>query len=194
MPSYLYLLTYLNEKPSVQELHISLTTYHWVFETTMEILKRNSERSQTDNFVVLIDTSKIIRQNQEIFNTWSELWLITNLPGFIAKPKWVKPEINLKKGDTIYETRFCIVFNLSIWYGSLSRTWSRWNSSKSQCWLCKRWWKYKTSHILMSKKSCGYPSNLWNLHNKKPLQREFCLICGECRVKPSTFISLCYCL
>lgn len=68
-------------------------------------LGRNNERSPTGDFVVSNDTSKIILQNQNVYNTWFELWLTTHVPGLIAKPKWFKSESNLKKGDVVLFTK-----------------------------------------------------------------------------------------
>ena len=68
-------------------------------------LGRNNNRSPTGEFKVSDDSSKIIHQNQEIFNSWFELWLTSHVPGLIAKPKWFKSEMNLQKNDVVLFTK-----------------------------------------------------------------------------------------
>ena len=56
-------------------------------------LGRNNERSPAGRFDVPNNSSRIIQQNQQIFNAWFEVWL--------TKPKWFKSEVNLQKGDVV---------------------------------------------------------------------------------------------
>ena len=68
-------------------------------------LGRNNNRSPTGEFKISDDSSKIIRQNQEIFDVWFELWLTSHVPGLVVKPKWFKSDINLHKGDVVLFTK-----------------------------------------------------------------------------------------
>ena len=68
-------------------------------------LGRNNNRSPTGEFKLSDNSSKLIQQNQEIFDSWFELWLVSHVPGLIAKPKWFKSDIDLKKGDVVLFTK-----------------------------------------------------------------------------------------
>ena len=68
-------------------------------------LGRNNSRSPTGKFNVVDSSSKIIHQNQEIFDAWFELWLTAHVPGLIAKPKWHRSDQNLKSGDFVLFTK-----------------------------------------------------------------------------------------
>lgn len=68
-------------------------------------LGRNNERSPVGTFQVTKIFGKIIRQNQEVFNSWFELWLVSHVPGLITQPKWFKQLIHLKKGDVVLFTK-----------------------------------------------------------------------------------------
>ncbi|XP_066913063.1 uncharacterized protein [Clytia hemisphaerica] len=68
-------------------------------------LGRNNDRSPTGEFRLSGNSSKIILQNQAIFDSWFELWLTSHVPGLIAKPKWFKSDTSLKKGDVVLFTK-----------------------------------------------------------------------------------------
>uniref|UniRef100_A0A7M6DNH4 DUF5641 domain-containing protein n=2 Tax=Clytia hemisphaerica TaxID=252671 RepID=A0A7M6DNH4_9CNID len=59
----------------------------------------------TGEFRLSGNSSKIILQNQAIFDSWFELWLTSHVPGLIAKPKWFKSDTSLKKGDVVLFTK-----------------------------------------------------------------------------------------
>ena len=68
-------------------------------------LGRNNNRSPTGEFKLSDNSSKLIQQNQEVFDSWFELWLVSHVQGLIAKPKWFKSDINLEKGDVVLFTK-----------------------------------------------------------------------------------------
>ena len=68
-------------------------------------LGRNNNRSPTGEFKLSDNSSKLIQQNQEIFDSWFELWLVSHVPGLIPNPKRFKSDINLKKGDVVLFTK-----------------------------------------------------------------------------------------
>ena len=47
------------------------------------MLGRKNDRSPTGNLVTTNDPRKIIRANNETFNTWFECWLISYIPCYI---------------------------------------------------------------------------------------------------------------
>ena len=65
------------------------------------LLGRNNERSPIQPVSVSTNYEKIINENQKIFNSWFEIWLISCVPKLMEHPKWFNSDNDLKSGDVI---------------------------------------------------------------------------------------------
>ena len=65
------------------------------------LLGRNNDRSPDVPLNVEGSFDKILRQNQKVFNSWFECWLITHVPKLIEQPKWFQSDRDLKEGDVV---------------------------------------------------------------------------------------------
>jgi hypothetical protein len=65
------------------------------------LLGRNNERSPDIPLTVVNDYDKIIKQNEKVFQSWFECWLISHVPKLVDQPKWFKSDRDLKVGDVV---------------------------------------------------------------------------------------------
>ena len=65
------------------------------------ILARNNSRCPSGTIEVTGDLGKIIKRNNEIFQTWFRCWLISYVPTLMFHPKWYKSDRDPKVGDVI---------------------------------------------------------------------------------------------
>ena len=81
-------------------------------------LGRNNDRSPIGKFEVTDNSSRIINQNQAIFDSWFELWLTSHVPGLIMQPKWYQQHVNLQKDDVVLftktDTAICSTYQFGI--------------------------------------------------------------------------------
>eukprot|EP00794_Sanderia_malayensis_P016335 gene16335-biopygen12015 len=62
---------------------------------------RNNERSSIEPLSIVSRPSKIIDENQKIFQSWFENWLLSHVPKLIQQQKWFKSDEQLKVGDNV---------------------------------------------------------------------------------------------
>ena len=65
------------------------------------LLGRNNDRCPAGTFNTDGYYDKIISENQAIFNSWFELWLLSHVPKLMEQPKWFKTDRHLKEGDIV---------------------------------------------------------------------------------------------
>ena len=60
-------------------------------------LGRNNNRSPIGNLTVTNDAARMLEENNKIFNTWFECWLVTHVPKLMYQPKWFKTSEHISK-------------------------------------------------------------------------------------------------
>ena len=65
------------------------------------ILGRNNNRSPIHPLAVSNNYQRIIKDNEKIFTTWFENWLISHVPKLMVQPKWYLDDRDVKVGDVI---------------------------------------------------------------------------------------------
>ena len=61
---------------------------------------RNNERSPEGLFTIT-HFEKAIEQNEQLFNSWFEIWLSCHVPTLLNQQKWYKSERDLQPGDVV---------------------------------------------------------------------------------------------
>ena len=64
-------------------------------------LGRNDQRSPVGPLKVTGKITRFLKLNEQIYNTWSEYWLISCVPKLMRQPKWFKCDEDLKNGDIV---------------------------------------------------------------------------------------------
>ena len=64
-------------------------------------LGRNNDRSPVGAMEVITTPSRFLQDNEKIFNTWFENWLLSHVPKLMFHPKWFNSERDVKVGDVI---------------------------------------------------------------------------------------------
>lgn len=64
-------------------------------------LGRNNNRSPVDPLNVTSSPAKFFKDNQRIFQSWFESWLISYVPNLMNHPKWFSSSRNTKPGDVV---------------------------------------------------------------------------------------------
>ena len=81
------------------------------------ILGRNNERCPTGALTVTNDPGKIIKANNDIFNTWFKCWLISYVPTPMRQPKWFISDRVTKAGDVVLFLKSDREFDRKYQYG-----------------------------------------------------------------------------
>ena len=69
------------------------------------LLGRNNDRCPVGPVTLEGDYDKVIRNNQEIYDSWFEVWLLSHVPKLMEQPKWFRDDYHLKKGDIVLITK-----------------------------------------------------------------------------------------
>ena len=64
-------------------------------------LGRNNDRSPAEPLYVTGKCNKFLRENQKIFQSWFEHWLISYIPKLVNQPKWFRSDVELSVGDIV---------------------------------------------------------------------------------------------
>ena len=64
-------------------------------------LGRNNDRSPVGAMEVITTPSRFLQDNEKIFNTRFENWLLSHVPKLMFHPKWFNSERDVKVGDVI---------------------------------------------------------------------------------------------
>ena len=65
------------------------------------LLGRNNDRCPTGSFSTTPQYDKLIAENEQIFNSWFENWLVSHVPKLMTQPKWFNSDRDLKEGDVV---------------------------------------------------------------------------------------------
>ena len=68
-------------------------------------LGRNNNRSPDGIVEVSSDPDRFFKQNERIFESWFEVWLMSHLPVLMFQPKWYKTSHHIKVGDIVLFTK-----------------------------------------------------------------------------------------
>ena len=82
-------------------------------------LGRNNDRSPVGTMEVITTPSRFLRENEKIFNTWFENWLLSHVPKLMFHPKWFNSERDVKTGDVILFLKNDGSFNNTYHYGMI---------------------------------------------------------------------------
>ena len=64
-------------------------------------LGRNNDRSPTEPLCVTGKSNKFLRENERIFQSWFQHWLISYIPKLVHHPKWFQGDNELSVGDIV---------------------------------------------------------------------------------------------
>ena len=64
-------------------------------------LGRNNNRSPVYPLHVTNNYDKMLKCNEEIYNSWFEGWLISHAPKLMHQPKWFISDVDIKVGDIV---------------------------------------------------------------------------------------------
>ena len=83
------------------------------------LLGRNNDRCPAGTFSTEGYYDKIIAENQRIFNSWFEIWLLSHVPRLMEQPKWFKNDRHLKEGDIVLFLKHESEISSSYQYGMI---------------------------------------------------------------------------
>ena len=64
-------------------------------------LRRNNDRSPTATVEVTSNPDRILKENTKTFNSWIEVWLISQVPRLMNHPKWFSTDHDIKICDAV---------------------------------------------------------------------------------------------
>ena len=83
------------------------------------LMGRNNDRSPTFPVEISSKPDKFIKQNQEMFNSWFEVWLTVHVPKLMHRPKWFQNDFDVKVGDIVLFTKRESVLCNTYQYGKI---------------------------------------------------------------------------
>ena len=69
------------------------------------LLGRNNERSPSGDMIITTQPDKVLEDNNRVFQSWFENWLVSCVPNLIYQPKWFDTDHHLKPGDIVLFTK-----------------------------------------------------------------------------------------
>ena len=84
------------------------------------MLARNNCRGPVGHLKLTGDLDKIIKRNEDVFNTWFKAWMVSYVPGLIIQPNWFKTDRDPKLGDVILFLKSDKEFEKLYQYGMIS--------------------------------------------------------------------------
>ena len=85
------------------------------------LLSRNNDRGPVGEMITLQDPSKLLKENQKIFNTWFESWLLNHVPNLMHQQKWFNGNNTIQVGDVVLFTKTESPISTTYQYGIISR-------------------------------------------------------------------------
>ena len=79
------------------------------------LLGRNNDRCP-DGIVYCDNPTKILKENEDIYNSWFEVWLLVHVPKLMKQQKWYQTD-EIKVGDVVIFTKNDSVLSKSYTYG-----------------------------------------------------------------------------
>lgn len=80
-------------------------------------LGRNNQRSPDGVMKIEGNLTMFLKQNEKIFESWFEGWLMSHLPKLMYQPKWFSTSNHLKEGDIVLFTKQDSVMKVKYQYG-----------------------------------------------------------------------------
>ena len=80
------------------------------------LLGRNNERCPDGIMITFESPSKVLKANEEIYNSWFEVWLLVHVPRLMKQQKWFKND-TINVGDVVIFTKVDSVICKSYTYG-----------------------------------------------------------------------------
>ena len=97
-------------------------------------LGRNNERSSVGTLHVNDDPKKILKANTQMFNSWFDNWLVSQVPKLMKQPKRFKSDLDNKHGNVDLFLKNDSI-NISIWLCKGNTSWKRQYNSKSKSYV-----------------------------------------------------------
>ena len=69
-----------------------------------------------------VDSKKIIKANQDIFQTWFRCWLVSFVPKLMLQPKWFNSDRDSKVGGVVLFLKSDKEFGKQYQYGIITKT------------------------------------------------------------------------
>ena len=85
-------------------------------------LGRNNNRSPEGPMTITNVPEKFIKDNEKIFTTWFETWLVCHVPKLVHQPKWFNADQDIKEGDVVLFTKQDSSISRSYQYGKITKT------------------------------------------------------------------------
>ena len=68
-------------------------------------MSQNKDRGPVGEMITLQDPSKLLIENQKIFNTWFESWLLNHVPNLMHQQKWFNGNNTIQVEDVVLFTK-----------------------------------------------------------------------------------------
>jgi len=82
------------------------------------LLGRNNERSPDGIMVHCENPTKIMKENEKIYDSWFEIWLLVHVPKLMRQQKWFESDI-VHVGDVVIFTKVDSVISKNYTYGMI---------------------------------------------------------------------------
>ena len=82
---------------------------------------RNNERSPIGEMVTLVKPSRLLKENQKVYNAWFESWLLNHVPKLMNQEKWFSTSHNIQVGDLVLFAKNDSVLCKTYQYGMVIR-------------------------------------------------------------------------
>ncbi|XP_066928653.1 uncharacterized protein [Clytia hemisphaerica] len=83
------------------------------------LLGRNNDRSPEGNVIYTDNPSKILQANEQIYQSWFEIWLITHVPKLMKQQKWYQTD-SINIGDIVIFTKTDSAISKDYTYGQVT--------------------------------------------------------------------------
>ena len=83
------------------------------------LLGRNNDRSPEGNVIYTDNPSRILQTNEQIYQSWFEIWLITHVPKLMKQQKWYQTD-NINVGDVVIFTKLDSAISKDYTYGQVT--------------------------------------------------------------------------
>ena len=78
---------------------------------------RNNDRSPVGSMNVTSSPNRILQENNKVFNSWFENWLLSHVPKLMFQPKWLKNDHHIKEGDIVLFQKQDSILSSTYQYG-----------------------------------------------------------------------------
>ena len=85
------------------------------------LLSRNNERSPIGEMINLQSPSRLMKENQKVYDSWFESWLLNHVPNLMHQQKWFDGSDEIRVGDVVLFTKTDSLISSHYQYGIVSR-------------------------------------------------------------------------